>query len=211
MLLKDVKTIIREANVDPALRSDLEQKGYRYLDAGIDQEAYLAPDGSIFKIFGRSNDPDESHRMFGVWYDFCEKNKHSHLVPHFLKYRRFRSDYDGKVYLQIKMERLFKLPNHLEAEFEDMIGHIVRNSLEDFLDYMSDEKQNFSKTKNTSSRKYELLATIESAEELWKMVRELKQIARLDGNWALDLHSQNVMLDDQGMLVIVDPWINLDG
>lgn len=210
MLLKDIKMLTQEARVHPNIQHHLEKHGYRYLDAGVDQQAYLAPDGSVLKIFGQDADTEESHRMFETWHDFCVKNKHTHLVPQFLKYSKFRSDDDGKVYLQIKMERLFPLPHRMGPAFEEAAAEAMSYSLKDFLEYLADETDRYDFSHADADERAEFLGMIDDAEEFWNIIRSLQNIAYRNA-WEMDLHEGNAMMDEHGKIVIVDPWINPEG
>ena len=47
-----INEILNEAYSDPGIAKILKQKGYKKLGSGVDQTAYLTPDGMILKIFG---------------------------------------------------------------------------------------------------------------------------------------------------------------
>lgn len=193
---------LKEAHIDYGIEQELEKQGYRKLGAGVDQQAWLAKDGSILKIFGSNGTgaSSESHEMFGAWKQFCQRHSNSHLVPHHIDFTSFR--YEGEMYLQIKMERLFDLTNDIARNIEEFIAVAANSSLSKFKDWIEDQEDEDNHWRRDTKP---ILGAIEDIDEFWEIIQELAKIA-LDHDWQFDLHDGNLMLDDQGFLVIVDPW-----
>lgn len=80
--LRELKQL-NEAYIDHGIEDELKRQGYRFLGAGVDQQAWLAKNGTIMKIFGsnRTGKVSSGHKMFYEWEKFCKKWSHSHLVP----------------------------------------------------------------------------------------------------------------------------------
>ncbi len=59
------------------IRKELEKKGYLALGAGVDQEAYLEPDGrTVLKIFGTQGNKKKlsaDQKMFANCANFCQQ------------------------------------------------------------------------------------------------------------------------------------------
>lgn len=106
------------------------------------------------------------------------------------------------------MERLFDLTGRIPDDIEDFVYRASHLSLEKFKTYISDalgaSEDHFLATVK-SNRLSEIMGTIDDIEEFWDIINELSKIAR-SHDWQFDLHEGNLMLDDHGKLVIVDPW-----
>lgn len=106
------ESVIDEAYTSDEIRGILQKKGYKYLGKGVDQTAYLAPDGMILKIFGTSPyakpgslELTKAQKTFKAYADYCKAHAGNEFLPQFSDWTMFQ--YKGKPYLQIKMERLF--------------------------------------------------------------------------------------------------------
>jgi hypothetical protein len=81
-----------EAQMDPGIKKVLKQKGYQYLDRGQDQDVYLAPDGTILKIFGYekgSNGLSSGQRSFVDFANYCMKHPNNPFLPQFGGWEQF--------------------------------------------------------------------------------------------------------------------------
>lgn len=107
-----IAEIVTEAKFDPEIRKAMAAKGYQLLGKGQDQDAYLAPDGTILKIFGTDRDADHKYYSEGQqslidFARYCQANASNPFLPTFGGIERF--EFNGKFYLQIQCERLFEL------------------------------------------------------------------------------------------------------
>lgn len=197
-----VKDIFEGTNIDLGIELELKRQGYKFLGAGVDQQAWLAKDGTIIKIFGTHGKTlSSSHQMFMQWKKFCDKWKSkTHLVPHHIDFTPF--EYNGNTYLQIRMERLFKLTSAIENYIEEFIGYVVSSKSKAEFKRLATEHVDSSwrSTGVTAS-----MGAIEDIDEFYDVIKELNNIANRN-DWHFDLHGGNLMLDDQGYLVIIDPW-----
>ena len=203
-----LKHLYEASMFDPNIQKELKRQGYKFLGAGLDQQAWLAKDGTIIKIFGTSNVKggtlSKNHKMFIEWKKFCDtwKNK-THLVPHHIEYSTFM--YGGKTYLQIRMERLFDLTPEIESFIESVVSFAeAANTKGAFLHVLEKKASDIYNEWNRRGS----IATIGAIEDMGTFYDIIKALAKkADQNgWDLDLHSGNLMLDDEGRLVIIDPW-----
>lgn len=202
MLLKELR---EGTDIHYGIEQHLKKLGYKFLGAGVDQQAWLAKDGSVIKIFGTHGKKlTDSHKMFFEWKKFCDKWKgRTHLVPHHIQYSKFM--YEGNAYLQIRMERLFKLTPEIERYIEEYVDMArIAKSKEDFMDAVahlaSNKFSSWQADGMTSST-----GAIQDIGDFYVIIKELSRAADRN-DWQFDLHDGNLMLDDEGYLVIVDPW-----
>jgi len=210
------ESIVDEAETDPSIRKILQQKGYKYLGAGVDQTAYLAPDGMILKIFGTSRhakpgslELTKSQKTFKAYADYCKANPDNQFLPQFSDWAMFQ--YKGKPYLQIKMERLFPF-NKGAAGWNDVLEAIADRAAyskqpaakKKFLDRYLNQSYDSWSVKRTE----ELLSHLgdEGFNKLWDTIYDLRQVSKKIGLGNLDLHSGNFMLGSDGEIVISDPF-----
>lgn len=207
---------LSEAYTDPSIAGILKQKGYKKLGSGVDQTAYLAPDGMILKIFGTSRSSKEgsvqltrAQKTFKAYADYCRAHPDNPFLPQFSDWNLFH--YKGKPYLQIKMERLFPFTKGA-AGINNVLAHIA-----DKAEYGNSpkQKQEFIKgyvNKNWGQRNTDnfnnLIGLIgeDGFNKLWDTITDLKKVARKIGLGNLDLHSGNFMLGSDGEIVISDPF-----
>jgi len=202
---------IKEAKMDPGIRKALAAKGYKFLGKGQDQDAYLAPDGTILKIFGTDRDSSitgysEGQQSFVDFANYCMKNSDNPFLPQFGGFERF--EFGGKYYLQIRCERLFG--------FDENKADYIADFLEGFADNISRNNpksivKSFAKGSeweedNDAMAKFILfIGGEEPFKQLLKAMEDLNKIAdRKD--YGFDLHSGNFMLGSDGHIVINDPF-----
>lgn len=205
--LRELKHL-NEAYIDRGIEDELKRQGYHFLGAGVDQQAWRAKNGTVIKIFGTNGTGKASggHKMFYAWEKFCKKWSHSHLVPHHIEFSQFK--FKGEAYLQIRMEHLFSLTDWMATHIEEVVNRAADMPLEAFKRYISDEigtSENHFLAASRSRRLSEIIGSIDDIDEFWQIVNELAKIA-MSHDWQFDLHDGNLMLDDHGKLVIVDPW-----
>jgi len=217
---------LSEAYSEPSIRDFLRKKGYKLLGSGMDQTAYLAPDGMILKIFGTSNSSKPGNlqlttaqQTFKAFADYCNKHPDNPFLPQFSDWNVF--EYKGKPYLQIKMERLFPFKG-------------ATQDIDEVLENIADEAEhtNSPKTKEKFIKRHltaydpmnsfdvesespeyvdafkRLIGLIgrDGFDTLWDTIFDLKKVAKSIGLSNLDLHSGNFMLGSDGQIVISDPF-----
>lgn len=230
-----VQELLEWAKTDKGIRPHLEALGYKYLGKGVDQSAYLElRTGKVLKIFGRAdaahtrldNGHSRDHLMFKEWVSFCNKNKSNPFVPKFDGWEAF--EFKGEKYLQIRMERLQKLPPKLSETLNAISEKIEplaetssgRNSIYRFAkdpkpenllyrgysglklfgathDYERDEGQ---------INQLVMLLGAKKFEQFIHTIVELRVLASKH-RFAFDLHGDNFMHRNDGVPVIVDPWV----
>lgn len=179
----------------PSLMDHFTKMKYTFVDKGADAMVFISPKGDIVKIVG-ANKP-EAHRIIVKWVEFCKRHTDTHLLPHHISQSAFI--YDDNDYVQVRMERLFRLPGSMGNAFEQVIDYILAS------DTIDDAKQLIAEDAEDHLGLIEVLNAVENFDELFVVVKALDKIAASNG-WDLDLHSDNAMLDDHGKLVIIDPW-----
>ena len=210
-----INEVLNEAYTDRSIDGILKKKGYKRLGSGVDQTAYLAPDGMILKIFGTSRSSKNgsleltrAQKTFKAYADYCKAHSDNPFLPQFSDWNMFQ--YKGKPYLQIKMERLFPFKGGAEG---------IDAVLERIADYA--ERGNSPKAKEAFIKKHlnhydpyvidafkNLIGLIgeDGFNKLWDTITDLKKTARTVGLSNLDLHSGNFMLGSDGQIVISDPF-----
>lgn len=206
---------ITEAQIDPSIKKILTTKGYKFLGKGNDQDAYIAPDGTILKIFGYEPGTEgftRGQKSFIDFANYCMKNSNNKFLPQFYGWETFM--FDGKQYLQIKSERLFDIEkskmnivgNTLEylAEIVDRHGALLG-----FKEFMNDFIDNPTWKGNTKPAQIliSLLGGEEEVKLFCKTIEDLDTLADKKG-YFFDLHKKNFMLGSDGEIVINDPFFS---
>ena len=188
----------------------MQQKGYKKLGSGMDAVAFLAPNGTILKIFKtnmRSGSGfSEGQRMCVDWIKYCQANKNNPFLPKFSGFESFEFPQgSGQMYLQIRMERLGNFPmqwNHELADLADMIdrGNSFEHEMEERLP--SDEWGG-----GTCNETATLAIHLgyDGMKKLWNTMKTLNGICNRR-RWQWDLHSGNFMIRNDGTPVILDPY-----
>lgn len=211
---------LSEAHTDRSIDGILKKKGYKKLGSGVDQTAYLAPDGMILKIFGTSESSKngsfeltKSQKTFKAYADYCKAHSNNPFLPQFSDWNMFH--YKGKPYLQIKMERLFPFTGGAKG-INDVLSNIA-----DRAEVSKNPKQKqwfIDKYTNNIYLGYvspyyadafkKLISLIgeDGYNQLWDTIYDLGRVAKKIGLGNLDLHSGNFMLGSDGQIVISDPF-----
>ncbi len=201
---------IVEAKMDSGIDAALRQKGYRKLGKGIDQNAYLEPGtGMIMKIFrssrsGGSNQITPGQKTFKAFADYCLANPDNEFLPNFTGWETF--NFNGYIYLQIRMERLFKVDTDWGNFLEEIASNARFSNLPGKKDQFIREAVNDDSMYDETSRS-EMLSMLGSDgfNQLWDTIFELANMADR-GGFKIDLHSGNFMLGSDGHVVISDPF-----
>lgn len=214
---------LHEAKMDDGIQEYLEARGYIHLGDGLDQAAYDEPraeyedpsTGYVLKIFGSDfdlpNGRDPGHKMFDTWAAYCAKNARNPFLPKYSGWERFT--WKGRTYLQIRMERL------IELKLEDGIGTGLEKTaalLDAAIYDATTIKQHRANIMNVIGSDYP--NSNMGLTHLMMMLGEKKFNLLLDtiidiskigkkNNWRLDLHDGNYMHRNDGVPVIVDPWV----
>lgn len=212
------KHLMKEAYTDPSIRDILKKKGYTKIGSGLDQTAYLAPDGSVLKIFGTSRNAKNSieltpaQKIFKAFADYCLAHPDNEFLPQFSDWTTFR--YKGMPYLQIKMERLFPFSDGGEGAdgWNDILAKIAKEAEHSKTNEAKQEwlkKYIYTKRNDWVQEKAEQLIMHMGGNgfnKLWDTIYDLGQLANRIGLGNLDLHGGNFMLGSDGEIVIIDPF-----
>ena len=187
----------------------LKEKGYKYLDGGIDKHVFLEPStGYAFIVFGyrpehkKGFSPDQ--RMFADWVRYCKKNSNNPHLPRFSGMESF--NFQGKTYIQCRMEHLKEAPKrigpvlHFIADYADTLGG--RINYEDVITDMLDAEG----IDYSVEQVVEYLGGPESAAMLIDTVNTVMQFGMNHG-FNIDLHAGNYMQRADGTIVVNDPFV----
>lgn len=204
--------------VHGGIRKELHNKGYRYLGGGIDKQAYLEPGtGQVLVIFGYSkwakggSDFSVDQRMFVDWAKYCKKNQANPHLPRFSDWASF--DYQGKRYLQIRMEPLQELSDYLKMLVVDLV-EVAKYS-------KSNPKTAYKKIATFANHNLldagepddldhkevvKKLGGEQAAYALLKTVYDVKKFGK-QHDFNIDLHGGNYMQRSDGTIVVNDPFV----
>lgn len=216
------KEYLTEANISNSVRQRMKELGYKLLGSGIDQAAFLEPKtGKVLKIFGRGS--SRGHSMFEFWANYCKQHASNPFLPKFDGWEKFQHGVAGinGEYIQIRMEKLQKLPEDLGSTLEGMSNAAdeserldakirAKNKAElESLVGGSGEYQKFGSAfygvNKDEVSKLAILLGREKFNLLWDTLCDMSDLAKEHG-WNLDLHHGNFMHRNDGIPVIVDPW-----
>jgi len=211
-----INEILTEAYTDSGIDSILKKKGYKRLGSGVDQTAYLAPDGMILKIFGTSRSSKEgsvqltrAQKTFKAYADYCKAHPDNPFLPQFSDWNLFH--FKGKPYLQIKMERLFPFTEGA-AGINNVLEHLADKAAWGNSPKLKQEfikgyvNKNWGQQNTDNFNKLIGLIGEDGFNKLWDTITDLRRVARKIGLGNLDLHSGNFMLGSDGEVVISDPF-----
>lgn len=207
--------------VSPAVDKALLAKGYKLLGSGADQWAYLEPGtGHVLKIFGTKKAKwhegyTKDHLMFKFWVNYCEQHSGNQFLPKFYGWEGF--ELAGKSYLQIRMEKLKKLPMGLSQALHEIAQYIGRSPTKERVDLIIKNVQDLNDEDNRVGKfltdvevlNIERLVVLLGEKEftlLLSTIADLAEIANKNG-WHFDLHGGNFMHRSDGIPIIVDPWV----
>ena len=206
--------------VHGGVRKELKKQGYKYLGSGIDKQAYLEPGtGQILVIFGYGKwykgnfSPDQL--MFVNWAKYCQQHSNNPHLPRFSGWESF--DYNGKRYLQIRMEPLKELPYDVKKivfwleKYIAEKGKIDSKKVAKKIGALGVEEFNYDKgefyyKKVKAQKIIEYLGGPKAAAGLMKTIQIAKRMANKEGVY-LDLHTGNFMQRADGTIVVNDPFV----
>jgi hypothetical protein len=202
------------SDTDPAIVKHLQDKGYKLLDQGVDQTAFLEPEtGLVLKIFGTQNNValapnDENTKsifskeqmMFFRWGKYCNNHKSNPFLPKFSGFESFY--WNGHVYIQMRQERLNSI-GAIGKLCKEMADRAMANeSFEDVAQTLTYPVWGY---KNSWDKLLNILGP-RGVHVFYKTIVRLNDIANQMG-YELDLHGYNFMARADGTPVIIDPWI----
>lgn len=204
--------------VPPSINQILKSKGYKLLGKGADQFAYLEPEtGHVLKIFGTKNSDTftRDHMMFKSWVNYCENNSTNQFLPKFYGWEGF--ELGGRKFLQIRMEKLQNLPLELAKALHEWADFIDRHPTTQRIDKILDNLQDLNDEFNPVGQ-FLTAAEVKETEKLMILLGEkqfrlfLNTIADLSriaksSKYHFDLHGRNFMHRNDGIPIIVDPWV----
>jgi len=221
-----INELITEAYRSEDIAVILIKKGYKLIGDGTDQDAYLEPGtGKVLKIFGSDDNYGEKHsdghRMFKIWVEYCEKNKSNPFLPKFDGWEGF--ELNGKKYLQIRMERLQELPLYIANVLEEFVYHLgaadtgaaIASILQKIGSSDPDDDESFDEFDGLEEQGLDALneLMIQLGKQrfvlLLKTIVAVKKLGTRYG-FGIDMHGNNFMHRNDGIPVIVDPWLSDD-
>lgn len=210
------KDIVKEDSIfADSLLDKLENKGYKDIGGGVDQIAFLSPDGSILKVFGSHGSRKGSFKLtrsqliFKAFADYCNANSNNPFLPQFSSWKSIV--YEDHPYLLIKTERLFHFPNveHWGVMLEMIADKAIRSNSpevkEAFIDFHLNQQII---TPNQKAQEVFTHLGEEGFNLLWDTIHDLSNLAYKIGA-DIDLHKNNFMVTHEGQIVINDPF-NID-
>ena len=211
-----VTEIITEAQHSAEIKQILLDKGYVFLGQGLDQMAFAEPNSNtVLKIYGTSEgarlgELTEKQKSFKTFYDAVKADPTNEFLPEIYGYNLF--NFNGKPYLQIRMETLFPfrgVAKHWNDILSSMADSVERRKpLKEYLSDLEEHIDN-SKLKNNELVTFIMHLGTEGLTKIYKTIQHLYTIAKKN-NYSLDLHGGNFMLDSDGNPVIVDPYLVWD-
>lgn len=209
---------IKEAGFAGGIKDVLLSKGYKFLGAGQDQDAYLEPGtGMVLKIFGTGKQSSDrftkGQQSFIDFANFCMANPNNQFLPYFDGWERF--EFNGDYYLQIRVERMFDSAKHLASSWIlEMVadGAVKSKDSTTFVEWYDNLVKKYSKpelqylkVRDDIHKLVMLLGGEKECELLWDTIRQLYKLAKSKG-YVLDLHQGNFMLGGDGEIIISDPF-----
>lgn len=209
-----ISEILTEAKKNPKIEHALIQKGYKFLSNGSDQDVYLAPDGTILKIFGYGKSAStqglsRGQKSFIDFANYCMNNPTNTFLPQFGGWDQF--EFEGQKYLQIKCERLFDFKeneaNSICKRLEQLVISVKKYGsklgFEQFMRFYYDFGIDDWEPEVGS-----LIMLLGGEKEVELFCETIDQLYKLANrkHYKLDLHRYNFMLDNEGNIVINDPF-----
>ena len=201
IIVEDQQVLDEFSTMARGIRKALEKKGYRALGAGVDQEAYLEPNGqTVLKIFGTQGNTKKlsaDQKMFAKWAEFCQRNSDNPFLPKFSGWETF--NYKGELYLQIRTE--FLRPSGRLGEAISKLGYALDYGVADYYTIA---------TKPGTAGSYKIVSNAVGEKNVPLLLNTLLELIykthqKETYNW--DLHGGNIMLRPNGQPVLNDPYV----
>lgn len=186
-------TITEASDIPHEFRTHLEERGYKFLGAGVDQIAFLSPNGkSVFKIFGTGGESlSKDQKMFLKWVKFCHNNSDNQFLPKFGRIKQVTID--GKIYYAMFQELL-----HKKWHIIEMV--LLIDAVNAFPDYYPPSVK-----RKAEGVKADLEGKGIDVEKLLSTLSRLTSIGK-GSDYVNDIHEDNIMVRADGTPVIIDPW-----
>lgn len=201
IITEDQQVLDEFSTMAPGIRKALEKKGYRALGAGVDQEAYLEPNGqTVLKIFGTQGNTKKlsaDQKMFAKWADFCQRNADNPFLPKFSGWETF--NFKGELYLQIRTE--FLKPSGELGRAIAQLGSALDNDVADYYTL---------KTYRGTDREYKRVSKAVGEQNIPLLLNTLLELihkTQQKKNYNWDLHAGNIMMRSNGQPVLNDPYV----
>lgn len=192
--------VITEGHIPARFKKILKKKGYKFLGQGVDQAAFLAPDGGkVLKIFGSDFWDNSGHKMFFKWAKFCQKNADNPFLPKFSGFQKVNipDERGDKEWFILMYQELLTTNNRQAKNVSEMSEYAKQyvNQPERWL------LQNIKMTPE-----WRELSEITNVNKLFRTLMQLYRIGKRS-SYGWDLHPGNVMFRRNGTPVVVDPWV----
>jgi hypothetical protein len=219
-----IRDIVTEAKIDPAIEDAMEKQGYQLVGSGEDQDVYLAPDGTILKIFGTgpgANAGSYSRGQQSVidFIKFCRAHHNNPFLPQFSDFERFV--FKGKYYLQIRCERMFDLDAHDAGSIAQYLEELATTveyhgtergweSLNRYANTDTGDRFYRARAQRQNDAKAQLSMLLGSESDAKLLIQTIKQLQALakQKRYQFDLNPDNFMLGSDGGIVINDPFFS---
>jgi hypothetical protein len=190
------------------INQTLTQAGYRRLGGGVDAAAWGRADGPVIKIImPDSFDSRPAMKTFKRFWRLTQARP----SPHWPRYRTMRDEAGqesvfakfeirGRTYLQIAMERLYRLKDIDRVMIQDMSDTIERGR--SFQDWQASNQDEWHTVENWLKKNQQQLPG------LWAAIQAAYK--QSDRKYEWDLHAGNVMKRRDGTFVITDPWVRFE-
>jgi hypothetical protein len=214
ILTKGLQPSIKEAFMDPDVRSAFEQQGYKFLDSGVDQDVFLAPDGTILKIFGSEEGSaagsyTKGQQSFIDFANYCMAHPNNLFLPEFTGIEQF--EFKGRHYLKIGCERLFEInqkhSSYLSLPLET-IESLLHRPAGFIIDYIEQQIEHDIDGWGDDEEFAQFILYIGGVDQLSDLIITMKDLQRISlrRGYRFDLHTGNFMLGSDGNIVINDPF-----
>ena len=195
---------VNEAQISKNIQPILVKKGYTFLGKGQDQDAYLAPDGTVLKIFGYGpgGELSQGQQSFKDFADYCMAKPNNPFLPQFGGWEPF--DFEGKRYLQINCERMFDLSKSGLILVGSRLGQLASLIQSNGADRGVNKFLRRHKDQETGK----LVSLVGGRQQFLLLAKTIEQLDKLadQKGYRLDLHGGNFMIGSDGEIVINDPF-----
>ena len=200
-IITEGKQVLGEFSLmDSDIRKILEKKGYQALGAGVDQEAWLAPDGqTVLKIFGTQENTKNlsaDQKMFVKWAKFCQQNSDNPFLPKYSGWETFK--HKGELYLQIRTELL--KPSGVLGEAIAKLGMALDSNVVDYFNIATHPK---------TAENYKIVSRHVGEQNVPLLLNTLLELihkTKIKTKYNWDLGGHNIMLRPNGQPVLNDPY-----
>jgi len=209
------------------IKNTLVKAGYTMLGDGADSTVWTKDQGTVIKIIM----PEEGEQItkaaetFYKFYEFCQQHKNLSCLPRFIDIggqHHNTFEIQGKEYLQIAMERLSPIGDNTFEEgvvwfFSDFVVGGASWDQSDHALGMPDTWEEYNpKMAKTLAYYWQNLSMIDTNTQKYKELQTLYVVMQMlyktgsINKFGWDLHTENAMMRNNGEIVIIDPWFNME-